>query len=185
MPPALDQLGQFVPQRRCAVCGEPTAVLRVVLVGRRWVCRACLRDPQRVAATPGDGDQPGQLARQLHQVDLILRYGGMLLRGVVFLALALLASGSPLWRHVLTGALTADVATWAVAAAFDLRANRTALALQLAVYLTIGHFWLRLTGGTILPAALEDRAVVMLVFTGVFALKISFFSYHALMSGRD
>ena len=59
------------------------------------------------------------------------------------------------------------------------------LAVELVIYLVVGHLWLDAVGQLSLPEEAADRAISLLTFGGVFSAKITAFLYKVLYRGRD
>lgn len=180
----------------------------MALVQRRWVCPRCLREgppaattttaaPIPPAADPAHADadagtalagatasSPSVSLQTLQRIDRAVRGGQVAARVVLYGLLLLFAVRSPIGIHVLTGVLWADVASWAVAAWFDVAMHRLAVLWELALYAVVGIATASLGGGLQLPLDSEGRAVVALTGMMTLGLKLGLFAWKILWGER-
>lgn len=130
------------------------------------------------------GDSVREAERAFAQVDSLLHVSGLAVRILGYVGLLLFAWCSPIGKHVLTGVLAADLATRGLAAVVELRFDRYALAFEVIFFAVVGHLWHR-AGGALLPEATEDRAVAMLAFLPVFAVRAGALARRLLHGGAE
>jgi len=132
----------------------------------------------------GAGANGSEAERALAQVDSVLHVSGLAIRILGYVALLVFAWFAPIGKHVLTGVLAADVATRVLGAVVEMRFDRYALVFEVIFFAVIGQLW-HGAGGVLLPDATEDRAIAMLGFLPVFAVRAGLLARRLMRDDAD
>lgn len=144
----------------------------------RWICDACAALPAGpVVDARAAGERP-RAERTLHErIEHWLRWGLLVGRGLLYLFFFWAGQRDATMRHVFQGFLIADAMTWLVKSLFELRHVRLVLLFEFFGYLAFMWLFYQLPGALTLPERGEDRAIVGLVFMGLFSVRVT---YHAM-----
>lgn len=164
----------LVPQRHCEQCHARRDVVDLTHVRGCWLCLVCFRSAATADASDG--------LPSLQQIDRTLRIAASVGRFAVCLLVLAISRSQHWFADAMTGVLLAAVVTWAIAAVWDVRFHSRPVLAESLCYAAFLVVWFQ-QGGTFFSTDMEQRALTMLGFLGMFSVKISHFVWR-LTHGR-